>query len=56
MDEKRLDKIMDNMMDLYKKGNIEELVKIRDDKNEEGSKRMAAEMVLQMPRDTRRYS
>ena len=46
---------MDEMMELYKQGKIEELIKIRDSEGEFTEKQMAANMVLQLPKDIRRY-
>ena len=55
MDKTELNKIINEMMKLYKQGKIEELIKIRDNKNESGEKRMAADVLLQAPKDTRKY-
>ena len=55
MNKIELNKIMDEMMKLYKQDKIEELIKIRDNKNESGEKRMAADILLQAPKDIRRY-
>ena len=54
MPQEEYNAIMDKMMELYHQNQIDELVKIRDDKSEIGEKRVAASMVLQMPRDPRR--
>ena len=54
MTQEELNAIMDEMMELYHQDQIDELVKIRDDKSEIGERRIAASMVLQMPRDPRR--
>ena len=55
MESNELNKIMDEIMELYKTNRVEELVRIRDDENEIDGKRLAANLVLQMPRDPRRY-
>ncbi len=49
-----LKKAMDEMMELYNRGKIEELSKIVDSPNESDDRVAAAAMVLQMPRDPRR--
>lgn len=54
MTQEELKKITDEMMELYHRNQIDELAKIRDDKSEIGERRIAASMVLQMPRDPRR--
>ena len=55
MDKTELNKIMDEMMELYKQGKIEELIKIRDSEGEFTEKQMAANMILQLPKDIRKY-
>lgn len=52
--DKGLKKAMDEMMELYNCGKIEELSKIVDSPNEPDDRVAAAAMVLQMPRDPRR--
>ena len=54
MIQEELKKITDDMMKLYHCNQIDELTKIRDDKSEIGERRIAASMVLQIPRDPRR--
>lgn len=54
MTQEELKKITDEMMELYHHNQIDELAKIRDDKSEIGERRIAASMVLQIPRDPRR--
>ena len=48
------DEIMEEMIKLYDCNQIDELVKIRDSKNEADVRRLAANVVLQSHRDARR--
>ena len=54
MNTTELNKIVGEMMVLYKQGKIDELVKIRDAEDKFAKRQMAANMILQIPRDTRR--
>lgn len=54
MTQEELNAIMDEMMELYKNNQIDKLVNIRNNDNEIGERRLAANIVLQMPSDPRR--
>ena len=42
-------------MELYLQGKTDELLKISNDKSESAERRLAANMILQLPKDERRY-
>ncbi len=46
--------IIEAMLQLYKQNKFDQLVKIRDSADIEPEKRLAANLVLQLPRDIRR--
>ena len=54
MNKTELDKITNEMMELFLQNKIEELVKICDNQEEDSVKRLAAHSVLQMHKDSRR--
>ena len=50
----KINKNLNEMMILYNSNKFEELARIRDDKNEDGGRRLAAHSVLQLGKDPRR--
>ena len=54
MNKTELDKITNEMMELFSQNKIEELVKICDNQEENSIRRLAAHSVLQMHKDSRR--
>ena len=54
--EDKIKKATDEMMELYLHNKIEELIKICNDENETTERRVAANMMLQFPKDGRRYN